>query len=65
MYVSMFLGSKNYFEKQLPVLLRVQLCIFVHIFFFQYNLENHSDKPMSGAESLVDLDKQIISNTNY
>ena len=48
-FVSMFLGSKNYFEKQLPALSRVQRCIFVHIFFFQYNLEDHSDKPMSGA----------------
>ena len=29
------------------------------------NLQFHSDKPMSGAGSLVDLDQQIILNTKY
>ena len=31
--------------------------------YISINLQDHSDKPMSGAGSLVDLDQQIISNT--
>ena len=32
---------------------------------FNEHLQDHSDEPMSGAGSLVDLDQQILSNAKY